>query len=77
MTNSRIDLHQNNKKHLLQQYSAIRLTSSLLWSSRQHLVKDVEGPLIFGLASGSRLFKEVWIYMSGVHIKKKLITIIL
>lgn len=39
-----------------------QLTSCLLRSATQQLVKDVECPLIFGLTGGPRLFKEVWIY---------------
>lgn len=39
------------------------LTSGLFCRSTQQLVKDVESPLIFGLAGGPGLFEEVWIYM--------------
>lgn len=58
--------------------TALNLTSRLLRGSAQHLVEDVERPLVFGLPCGSGLFKEVWIpTVKDLHNKNlKLIVVI-
>lgn len=40
------------------------LTAQLVSGSRQHVVEDVEAPLLFRLANSSRLLQQIWSRLS-------------
>lgn len=47
------------------------LTAQLLPGSRQHVVEDVEAPLVFSLSHSSRLLQKIWQFNQGQNIKRK------
>ena len=38
----------------------VSLTAQLVPRPGEHVVEDVEGPLVFGLADGAGLLQQVW-----------------